>query len=369
MPGYSNNKQVSFSKKALINTTFEDDANAKGQEFEVHRAFSIAKSSSQTFVLDFSALTDKYPYILPLFLNATTGPVEISTFGVDVYSGGTEIDPVVLNTRKNTDAEGVFKYGVTGYQTTMVDSVAGGNFANQPAGDTVEVISSSADDTTQTATIYGTSSAAVSTLRTETLDLTGTTVVTSEHDDWQEIYAVELSAECAGTITVREGSEDQAITTITTGNTTAGITDVLTANQASYGRVPYHDASGASTANVCLIGTDSDDEAISSIDALNGTTEEAHGTTEFKTVTRALIGAVASGVDVKILTSGEQRLLREYVLGSLGAPNSPRAGSSGTLRALRPTQTAMFYLIAENKDSVNAATFELGINWIEEPVN
>ena len=369
MPGYSNNKQVSFSKKALINTSFEDDANARGQEFEVRRSFSIAKSSSQTFVLDFSSLSDKYPYIMPLYFNSTTGPIEISTFVVDVYSGGTEIDPINLNTRKNTDAEGVFKYGPTGYQTTMISTVAGGNFANQPAGDTIEIVSSSADDITQSVTIYGTSSAAVSTLRTETLDLTGTSAVTSEHDDWQEIYAVELSAECAGTITVREGSGDAAITTITTGNTTAGITEVSEANQASYGRVPYHDASGVSTANVCLIGTDSDDESISSIDALNGTTEEAHGTIEFKTVTRVLIGAVASGVDVTILTSGEQRLLREYVLGSTGAPKSPRAGSGGTLRVLRPTQTAIFYLIAENKDSVNASTFELGINWIEAPVN
>lgn len=368
MPGYSNNKQISFTKKGIVTTSFEDNENSKGAEFEIHRVFEIAKSSSQAFVLDFSALTDKNPYIMPLFFNATTGPIKISTFKADVYSGGTEIDPLNLNSRIGTAAEAVFKYGVTGYQTTMVNAVAGGGFANQPAGDTIEVISSSADDTTQSVTIYGTASAAVSTLRSETLDLTGTDAVTSSHDDWQEILGVELSASCAGTITIREGSGDLAITTITTGNTTAGIAEISEANQPCYNKIPYHDADGVSTANVCLIGTNANDEIISSIDALNGTTEEAHGTVAFNTVTRALLGAVAAGVDVTILTSGAQIGIREYILGATATPNAPRAGSGGSLRVLRPPQNCIFYLIAENQDTVNAAKFELGLSWIEEVI-
>lgn len=366
MPGYSNNKQISFNKKGIISTSFEDNANAAGQEFEIQRSFSIAKSSSQSFVLDFSAMTDKNPFVLPLNFSATTGPIKISTFLADVYSGGTEIEPIRINARAGNSADGVFKYGVTGYQTTMVNAVAGGGFTNQPAGDAIEIISSSADDTTQSATIYGTASAAVTTLRTETLDLTGTDAVTSEHDDWQEIFAVELSSECAGTITIREGSGDLAITTITAGNTTAGIAEISEANQQCYNKVPYHDASGASTANVCLIGTDSDDETISSIDALNGTTEEAHGITAFNTVTRALLGAVAAGVDVTILTSGAECCLREYILGSTGAPNSPRAGVGSSLRVIRPLQTQILYLVAENLDTVNAAEFAIGLTWIEQ---
>ena len=186
-------------------------------------------------------------------------------------------------------------------QATLVAAEAGGNFANQPAGDGVTVVSAAAGDTTQTVTIYGTITGALTTVTTETLTLNGTTDVDSTITTWQTILGVEISAVTAGNIEVSETSGGLAVTTITAGTTEAGIATMATTN--AYGLIPRHDADGASTAAVGLIGTGIDGAALSVVDALNGTTEEDHGTTAFGTVTKVLIGAVASTVDATILTN------------------------------------------------------------------
>lgn len=186
-------------------------------------------------------------------------------------------------------------------QVTLVNAKAGGNFANQPAGDGVTVVSSSTADTTQTVTIYGTITGTTTSVTSETVTLTGTTDVDTDITTWQNILAVEISAATTGNIEVSETSGGQAITTITAGTTTAGIETVSATN--AYGLIPRHDASGASTAPIALIGTGVDGSALSVVDALNGTTEEDHATTAYATVTKAYIGAVASGVNVTVLTN------------------------------------------------------------------
>lgn len=186
-------------------------------------------------------------------------------------------------------------------QVTLVTAEAGGNFANQPAGDGVTIVSASTADTTQTVTIYGTITGALTTITSETVTLTGTTDVDTDITTWETILAVEISAATAGNIEVSETSGGLAITTITAGTTSAGVVTPTTTN--GYGLIPRHDASGASTAAVGLIGTGIDGAALTSVDALNGTTEEDHGTTAFATVSKVLIGAVASTVDVTILTN------------------------------------------------------------------
>lgn len=214
--------------------------------------------------------------------------------------------PVVLGTNITKLDEIVARTG--GYagkaitsQTTILSATAGGNFANQPAGDAVDVVSDDNSDLLQTATIYGTITGTTDEVTSETVVVNGTTGNTTTITTWQNILAVELSASCAGTVTISENSGSAAITTITTGNTTAGIATATT--NPAFGAVPNHDASGASTSPVGIVGTDLTGSAISSVDALNGTTEEAHGTTAFNTVTRVLIGAVASTVDVTILSA------------------------------------------------------------------
>jgi len=186
-------------------------------------------------------------------------------------------------------------------QATLVAAEAGGNFANQPAGDGVTVVSAAAGDTTQTVTIYGTITGALTTVTTETVTLTGTTDVDTDITTWVTILGVEISAATAGNIEVSETSGGAAITTITAATLTAGIATMATTQ--AYGLIPRHDADGVSAVPVGLIGTAVDGTALTVVDDLNGTTEEDHGTTAFGSVTKVLIGAVASTVDANFLTN------------------------------------------------------------------
>lgn len=101
-------------------------------------------------------------------------------------------------------------------------------FSNQPAGDGVEVVSDNAADTMY-CTIVGTTNG-TGALTHETITLTGTDAVSTTKTDWGNIYGVILSkadgsqiTRATGTITVREASADQAITTITATNFHSGM--------------------------------------------------------------------------------------------------------------------------------------------------
>lgn len=186
-------------------------------------------------------------------------------------------------------------------QVSLLDPTAGGNFANQPANDGIEVISDAAGDTTQTLTLIGTLNGAATVIVTETLSLNGTTQVVSTHTDWGVLLAARLSGVCAGTITIREASGNKAITTITTGNLTAGIATATSTN--AFGLVPRRDGSDASTAYIGVLGTGLNGDALYVAAAMDGTTEGDLGSTPFATVVEFYIGAVASTVNVNCLTN------------------------------------------------------------------
>jgi len=239
--------------------------------------------------------------------------------GVRVGFGGCYVrmaSPVALGAPLVSRAGGYAAQKITA-QTTILSATAGGNFGNQPANDGVEVVSDSTADTTQTVTLYGILDGET-TITTSTVELNGTTAVADANTDWSVIVGVELDAVAAGTVTIREASADQAITTITTGNLVAGIVDATTTQ--AFGIVPNHDASGASTAQVALFGTDVDGNEQYSADALNGATEEAHGTASFGTVTKIFLGAVASTVDVTILSAAADTNTCGRALEALTAP-------------------------------------------------
>jgi len=109
------------------------------------------------------------------------------------------------------------------------------SFANQPANDGVEVVSSNVGDTTQTITIYGTTFGGdESSLTIEQIALTGTTVAASVKTDWNNIKAIKLDATTTGTITIREASANLTIATIAPGDTrVANLTTIITASATS----------------------------------------------------------------------------------------------------------------------------------------
>jgi hypothetical protein len=87
--------------------------------------------------------------------------------------------------------------------------------ANQPQDDLVEVLSSDAADTTQTVSVYGIDLDGNRVV--EDIALNGTTVVAST-TRFNYVESARLSAACAGTVTVQEGSGNADISTITIGD-------------------------------------------------------------------------------------------------------------------------------------------------------
>ena len=236
-------------------------------------------------------------------IGATRGSVAASDADVEVEWGRVPVylaSPVTQLDELSARANGMIAKKMAS-QVTLLSATAGGGFGNQPGGDSVTVVSSAAGDTTQTITIYGTITGATTTVTSETLTLNGTTDVDSTITTWQNILAVELSAATTGNIEVSETTGGAEITTLTAATTSAGIEEITTTN--AYGLIPRHDADGASSAPVALVGTGVDGSALSVVDALNGTTEEDHATTAFGTVTHVYLGAVDSGVKVTVLTN------------------------------------------------------------------
>ena len=180
-----------------------------------------------------------------------------------------------------------------------MEAGAGGNFGNQPTGDTVEIISNNAEDIGQEITIWGTTHGGDGTVTSVTEELYGTTEVVTEKDDWGVILGVELAEEAAGTVTIREGSTDQTITTITTGNLTAGILEVEDEIRA-FNQKPTIVADDSTTKYFSVIGTDEDHAALTEkATALTGASAVTLAN-KYNTITRILVGDVESARTVTL---------------------------------------------------------------------
>lgn len=105
------------------------------------------------------------------------------------------------------------------YIIPMMDLLAWSGFTNQPANDGVEIISNSASDV-GLCTIFGTTNTGGA-FAYETVTLTGTNAKATTKTDWGNVYGIFLGdiygqniTPAVGTITVREASADQTITTL-----------------------------------------------------------------------------------------------------------------------------------------------------------
>lgn len=245
--------------------------------------------------------------------------------------------------------------------TVVVNAVAGGGFANQPTGDGIEVISNNVADIGQIVTFYGTKTGATTTVTTESVVLNGTTFVPTVLQTWQNLLGVELSASCAGTVTVRKATGDGVITTILTTVLSAGV--VTPSSTKGYNEVPRHDASAASTAPIGIIGTYYDDTALSGVDTLNGTTEEDHNAVPFKTITKVLVGAVAANVNVTVLVP--DHIVDTYSVGSGGNTNRG-GGSAGANQELVLEPNTSYVLNVVNTGTVTATDVDINLFYYEE---
>lgn len=101
-------------------------------------------------------------------------------------------------------------------------------FSNQPSGDAIEIVSNNAGDTGWI-TLWGSSNGKTDIVYEE-IQLKGTTVVTTSKTDWGNLYGAFLGKvdgsnmkAAVGTITIREASADQTITTIATTKYSVGM--------------------------------------------------------------------------------------------------------------------------------------------------
>lgn len=177
-------------------------------------------------------------------------------------------------------------------------SAVGQAFANQPASDGVTIVSDSASDT-QTATIIGTTVSTDSVVL-EDIVLTGDTPVNSVKTNWGVILAIKLSSAAVGTISLKETSGSQVITTISATSTSKGVQTLTSTNY--YDHLVRMVASGSSTKQLGLGGTDTDGTALYDSQALTGTTQ-ALSNSRFATLTELYTGDLANTTTVTVSSS------------------------------------------------------------------
>ena len=190
---------------------------------------------------------------------------------------------------------------------TSTTSAVGSAFTNQPANDGIEVISDAAGDTTQTITIIGTTTA-TDTVVVETITLNGTSQVSTTKTDWGQILAVKVASgtlTAASTVTIREASANQTVTTLTPSVTSRGINTVTSTSY--YNRLVNMVCSGTGTKQIGLKGTDEDGNTIYDSQALSGATQ-VQSNSSFVTVTEIYTGDLESNRTVTI-TPSEQLLV------------------------------------------------------------
>jgi hypothetical protein len=222
-----------------------------------------------------------------------------------------EIGPVYLTAATPLVAGQKVKAGASGKAVAFIDatlkdveivSFDGAGFTNQPDTDGVTVVSSSAEDDSQTVTIYGIDAGGA--FETEELELNGTTDVDSTTVDWDVIVAVELDAATVGDIEVSETSGGLEIVTISAGDLSAGIEEIedgyayntkptVVADGASTGKVVfYHEATEGATETAVIVTT-------------NGTAEVAFDVDSFL-ISKALTGNIADTVNLDIDITGTE---------------------------------------------------------------
>jgi hypothetical protein len=107
--------QKSTAGDAVLITSYTDDYIVKGKAFEVKRTVSISAGSTLKLAFDHTALhsINDVVFVLPLLFLATGGPVEIKTYRITSYTGGTIIPANQLNKTAIYTALGLLKTGIT----------------------------------------------------------------------------------------------------------------------------------------------------------------------------------------------------------------------------------------------------------------
>jgi len=199
---------------------------------------------------------------------------------------------IVLSQGALSMREGTFTAAGIACNTAQQTVIASGDaFANQPANDTVVVVSDSTGDVGQIVTVIGTTTGG-DTVVVEDVVLNGTTAVDTVKTNWGVLLAVKLSAACAGTVTIKEKSGGLTIKTIAAAALSTGVTVVAADKDQAYGRKVFAVAGAASTKQVGFKGLTTAGAVAYDSQALNGTTK-VQSNTVFMELTEIYQGDIA----------------------------------------------------------------------------
>jgi len=227
--------------------------------------------------------------IAGVLTSTNTTEATVAGAGAVVLAGGLYAAKKIITATSTVNLGGnTLVQSITGNATVTNDTIAGSAFTNQPSNDGVEIVSDSTADTTQTATVIGTTTG-TDTLVSEDVVLTGTTAVPTVKVDWGVILAVKLSASCAGTVTFREASGNATIVTLATTVLSAGVNTAT--NTTAFNKVLSAVASGATTKQIGWKGTNAAGTVIYDSQALAGTTAVLSNSV-FQTLTEVYSGDI-----------------------------------------------------------------------------
>jgi len=220
-----------------------------------------------------------------------------SNFEDMVYTtGGAKISPKYICSHKNhivaADLTFIESYAEIATTTTGV----GGQFANQPVSDGVEIISTSASDV-WTFIVFGTRAGQGDTLYAASGTLLGLTQQTTTYTDWNKILGVTLTGAAVGTITVRRAADNAKIVDFLPGDAAKGVYNVPTADQAGGDRVIDIVASATTSKQVGIVGTTPGGALYYDSQALNGITT-VQSNSEFRSIQNILIGDIENTITV-----------------------------------------------------------------------
>jgi hypothetical protein len=234
-------------------------------------------------------LLQRYPIIRQLY-DAKTHVIDLGERAVEEIL----VQPKMFTNAGYTVGLLVSDAASTDIGTALNAAITGSAFGNQPNDDALQVLSDTAEDVGRVVTVYGTITG-TSIVKKEqiTLDASdGTTPVTSTIGNWGYILGVEVdSAHATATITIREDSGDQTVTTIAATETSAGVTSVATSLQNMHGLPAQAVASDTSVKIVGVVGEDSVGNEVLDAITLSNTTA-VNGVYGMAKVTKLLTGDV-----------------------------------------------------------------------------
>jgi len=222
----------------------------------------------------------------------------------------------LLCARSNADAT------VSVVTNRFAAASAGLDFGNQPADDSLHIASDSTADTTQFATIYGIPYGATN-ITSQTVKLNGTTRVNIFSDgaaaNYEHILGVELSAACAGTITLEEASANADIITILTTVLSSGVVDVGATLQDAFGLPIYAVAGGASTQYIGIWGTRAGVLGYTGESIALAGTAPVYPKYGWDSITKVFTGDLASTSTVNVGLNGVNLVSGDIMLSHMGS--------------------------------------------------